>query len=80
MTVFSKRNALIGWTTWMVSKRMLKAKGGASKHSKKSKAAAAAALVAVGGAVFFWRKRQEPMPDFTSVEQPVQPTEQPTSV
>ena len=71
MTVFSKRNALIGWATWMVGKRVFKGRTRAGGRSKKSVAAATAALAAVTGAVLFWRKRKG------HEEQPVEPVEQP---
>jgi hypothetical protein len=84
MTVFTKRNAMIGWTTWMVSKQIFKGKAGrAGGRSKKSIAAATAALAAVAGVVFFWRSRQGhgeqligPVEPGEQVEPPV---EQPTS-
>jgi hypothetical protein len=56
MTVFSKRNALIGWATWVVSKRILQRNR--PGHGRRNKAAAAAAVLATAaGAVLFWRKR-----------------------
>ena len=55
MTVFSKRNALIGWATWVVGKKILRRDPG---HGRRNKAAATAAVLAtVAGAVLFWRKK-----------------------
>jgi hypothetical protein len=60
MAIFTKRNALIGWATWLVGKRVVKSRTGASGgHKKKSiVAAAAAGLATAGGALLFWRKRK----------------------
>lgn len=80
MTVFNKRNALIGWGTWVVGKRIFKGKSGARGRSKKSIAAATAALAAVAGVVFFWRSRQGHEEQLIGPIEPVeQPVEQPTS-
>jgi hypothetical protein len=80
MSVFSKRNALIGWATWVVGKRIFKGKSGAGGRSKKSIAAATAALAGVAGVVFFWRSRQAPEEQSVGPIEPVeQPAEQPTN-
>ena len=60
MSVLNKRNALLGWAVWTVSK-------GAAKRKAKStvstddglskKSAMAASVAALGGAVWLWRRR-----------------------
>jgi|GraSoiStandDraft_16_1057320.scaffolds.fasta_scaffold736962_3 ABC-type uncharacterized transport system auxiliary subunit len=59
MTIFNKRNAMIGWATWLVGKKVFRSRNAARGHRKRSiVAAAAAGLATVGGAVLFWRKRK----------------------
>jgi LPXTG-motif cell wall-anchored protein len=64
MGMFNKRNAVLGWMVWQVSKRVAKKKardavpGRASDSMKPNKGAIAAGLAALGGAVWFWRKRR----------------------
>jgi hypothetical protein len=61
--VFNRRNAAVGWLTWVVGKRALKkkAKGvvpSLDPQSKKPNKSAIALLVAgAAGALTFWRKR-----------------------
>jgi hypothetical protein len=61
--VFNRRNAAVGWLTWMVGKRVLKkkAKGAVpaiDPQSKKPNKSAIALLIAgAAGALTFWRKR-----------------------
>jgi hypothetical protein len=63
MGVFNRRNAAVGWLTWVVGKRVLKqkAKGAAPSidpQSKKPNKSAIALLIAgAAGALTFWRKR-----------------------
>ena len=63
MSVFNRRNAAVGWVTWLVGKRVLKkkAKGAVpaiDPESKKPNKSAIALLVAGSvGALTFWRKR-----------------------
>jgi hypothetical protein len=59
MTIFTKRNAMIGWATWLVGKRVFKRGRDVGGRRKKSLLAAAAAGVAtVAGAMLFWRRRK----------------------
>jgi hypothetical protein len=59
MTIFNRRNAMIGWATWVVGKRIFKSRAAGGGRKKKSIAAAAAAgVAAVGGALLVWRKRK----------------------
>jgi hypothetical protein len=75
MTIFSKRNAVIGWVTWLVGKRIFGRKPRAARR-KPIKPAIAAAVAAIGAAVFFWRRGKHS--EQPATERPA--TEQPTSV
>ena len=63
MGIFNRRNAAVGWLTWMVGKRVLKKKAKSAvpsidPESKKPNKSAIALLVAgAAGALTFWRKR-----------------------
>jgi len=60
MSVLNKRNAVLGWAVWNLSKRMAKqkAKSAASRDDGlPKKSAAAAGVAALGGALWFWRRR-----------------------
>jgi hypothetical protein len=71
MSVFNRRNAFLGWLSWVVAKRLLKQKvrssvpGTAEGSRRPNRAAFLAGLAAVGAAVFFWRKRVEEQQDET---------------
>jgi hypothetical protein len=60
MGVLNKRNAVLGWAVWTMSKRLAKykAKSVASDGSRRPTKAVAAGLATLGGAVWFWRRRQ----------------------
>ena len=66
MSVLNKRNALLGWAVWNMSKRMAKqkAKSSATRDNSRlpNKRAIAAAVSALGGAVWYWRKRSHDQP------------------
>jgi hypothetical protein len=72
MSMFNKRNAVLGWTVWQVGKRVAKKKardavpGRAGESMRPNKGAIATGLAAVGGALWFWRKRR-PDDDATDV-------------
>jgi hypothetical protein len=61
--VFNRRNAAVGWLTWVVGKRLLKKKAkdavpAIDSQSKKPNKSAIALLIAgAAGALTFWRKR-----------------------
>ena len=63
MSIFNRRNAVTGWLTWIVAKRVLKKKakdvvpGTVEGSRRPNKGAIATALAAVGGALWFWRKK-----------------------
>ena len=64
MSVINRRNAVIGWAVWKVSKRAMRRKAKAAKPSvedgrpnKSLVAASAAGAAATVGAFAVWRKR-----------------------
>jgi hypothetical protein len=63
MSIFNKRNAVMGWLTWLTAKRMLKRKArgavpGTVEGSKRpNKGAIATGLAALGGILWFWRRK-----------------------
>jgi hypothetical protein len=72
--IFNRRNAAVGWVTWMVGKRVLKkkAKGAVptidSQSKKPNKSAVALLIAGAAGALTFWRKRSgDDEPPDTSV-------------
>jgi hypothetical protein len=63
MSIFNRRNAVVGWLSWLVAKRVVKRKaknalpGTVEGSRRPNRAAFFAGLAAVGGAVLFWRRR-----------------------
>ena len=63
MGIFNRRNAAVGWLTWMVGKRVLKKKAKDavptidSQSKKPNKSAIALLIAGTVGALTFWRKR-----------------------
>jgi hypothetical protein len=64
MSVLNKRNAVLGWSVWQVSKRVAKRKakqaapGRVDDTKRPNKGAIVSALAAVGGALWFWRRKR----------------------
>jgi hypothetical protein len=64
MTILNKRNAVLGWSVWQVTKKMAKRKakeaapGRVDESRRPNKGAIVSALAAVGGAVWFWRRKR----------------------
>jgi hypothetical protein len=62
MAIFNRRNAMLGWLSWLVAKRVLRKKAretvpGTVEGSKRpNKGAIAAALAAAAGLLLFWRR------------------------
>ncbi len=62
MSIVNRRNAVMGWLTWLAAKRVLKKKAkeavpGTVEGSKRpNKGAIVSLLAAVGGALWFWRR------------------------
>ena len=65
MSIFNRRNAAMGWLSWIVAKRVLKKKAkeavpGTVEGSKRpNKTAIASMLAAVGGVLWFWRRKSD---------------------
>ncbi len=63
MGIMNKRNAALGWLTWMVGKRVAKRKAKAAvpavEGGKPNKPALAAGIAALAGALLFWRKAKK---------------------
>ena len=65
MSIFNKRNAVLGWLTWVGAKTVMKRKArqavpGTVEGSKRpNKGAIAAGLAAVVGLLWFWRKSSD---------------------
>ncbi len=62
MSIVNKRNAVLGWLTWLTAKRVLKKKakqavpGTVEGTKRPNKGAIVSLLAAVGGALWFWRR------------------------
>jgi uncharacterized protein HemX len=74
MTIFNRRNAMIGWAAWSVGKQAmrLKAKGvvpskGGGSGSGKRAVKVGVALAAAAGAVAFWRAQHRDSTDHDSL-------------
>ena len=62
MSIFNKRNAVTGWLTWIVAKRVLKKKAkdalpGTVEGSKRPNKGLIAMLAAIAGLLVFWRRK-----------------------
>jgi hypothetical protein len=60
MGVLNKRNAVLGWAVWNVSKRVAKQKAKSATTNGSGRPtgkALAAGLATLGGMVWFWRRR-----------------------
>ena len=59
MGIVNRRNAVVGWVTLKVGKRVVKQKAaGAVPKATKTGGAAAGAIAALGGALLFWRRKR----------------------
>ena len=60
MSIFNRRNAILGWAVWQGSKRFakLKAKGVTPSRGGSNKSLLALGLAGAAGALTFWRKRR----------------------
>ncbi len=73
MSIFNRRNAVLGWLTWVGAKTVMKHKarqavpGTVEGSRRPNKGAIAAGVAAVVGVLWFWRKssddEQPPPPD-----------------
>jgi hypothetical protein len=63
MSIVNRRNAVLGWVTWLTAKRVLKRKakevvpGTIEGTRRPNKGAILSALAAAGGALWFWRRK-----------------------
>ena len=68
MGVVNRRNAVIGWTVWLVGKRVAKRKAKAAvptidnETKRPNKPAIVAAVAALGGLLLFRRKKSDELP------------------
>ena len=68
MSIVNRRNAMLGWLTWLTAKRVLKKKAkeavpGTVEGSKRpNKGAIVSAFAALGGALWFWRRKSSDEP------------------
>ena len=64
MGIVNKRNALLGWMTWNVGKRVARKKAKAAVPAieggrpNKPAVGLAAGVAALGSVLFFWRKKK----------------------
>jgi LPXTG-motif cell wall-anchored protein len=64
MGIVNKRNAVLGWLTWNLGKRVAKRKAKAAKPAieggrpNKPAVGLAAGLATLGGILFFWRRKK----------------------
>ena len=62
MGIFNRRNAVFGWLTWLMAKRVLKRKakdaipGTVEGTKRPNKGAIVSLLALLGGALWFWRR------------------------
>jgi len=63
MGIVNKRNAVLGWLTWRLGKRVAKKKAKAAvpavEGGKPNKPAIAAGVAALLGGLMFWRKARK---------------------
>jgi hypothetical protein len=63
MGLVNRRNAMLGWSVWQISKLVAKRKakravpGRADDSMRPNKSAIAALLATAGGVLWFWRRR-----------------------
>jgi hypothetical protein len=64
MSIFNKRNAVLGWAVWQVGKMSAKRQaksavpGRSGDSMRPNKGAIATGVAAAGGLLWFWRKRR----------------------
>jgi hypothetical protein len=64
MAIINRRNAILGWTVWTMTKALAKRKArqaapGTGGHAGLNKGAIATILAAVVGAIVFWRLKAD---------------------
>jgi LPXTG-motif cell wall-anchored protein len=60
--IVNKRNALLGWFTWRIGKRVARKKARSAvpavEGGRPNKPAIATGIAALGGALLFWRRKR----------------------
>jgi LPXTG-motif cell wall-anchored protein len=60
--IVNKRNALLGWFTWRIGKRVARKKARSAvpavEGGRPNRPAIATGIAALGGALFFWRRKR----------------------
>jgi LPXTG-motif cell wall-anchored protein len=60
--IVNKRNAVLGWFTWRIGKRIARRKARSAvpavEGGRPNKPAIATGIAALGGALLFWRRRR----------------------
>ncbi len=75
MSIVNRRNAVVGWLTWLTAKRVIKRKARAAVPgtiegtNRPNKGAIATGVAALGGLVWFWRRKSS---SDESLESPVE--------
>ncbi len=75
MSIVNRRNAVLGWLTWLTAKRVLRktaqdAVPGTVEGSKRpNKGAIVTALAAIGGVLWFWRRKSSDDNDAASSDE-----------
>jgi hypothetical protein len=59
MSIVNRRNAVVGYVTVKVGKRVVRKKAQEATPSARTGGAVAAALGAVGGVLFYWLRRRQ---------------------
>jgi hypothetical protein len=59
MAILNKRNAVVGWATLKLGKRIAKKKAANAVPSARTGGAAAGVLAAIGSVLFFWRRKRD---------------------
>jgi hypothetical protein len=67
MAIINRRNAVLGWTVWTMTKALAKRKArqaapGTGDHGGLNKGAIATILAAIVGVLVFWRLRADSEP------------------
>jgi hypothetical protein len=65
VSIFNRRNAALGWLTWMLGKRFAARKARSvarADEGRSKKKLFVGTLAAVGAALLFWRRRDDDEP------------------